>query len=149
MHDNTLYSAEKNRETVINTTETLFQVLFNWFSDNFMKANSGKSHSLMSGTETTHANVDGSMIKSNQKEVLLDIDLDSELKLELSFLCKKASQKHARISSFIDLKQRRNIMKTFVESQFVYCPLIWMFHSRGLNDKINRIHKRALKKNFL
>ena len=37
-------------------------------------------------------------------------------------------------------------MKTFVESQFVYCPLIWMFHSRGLNDKINRIHERALKK---
>ena len=60
--DNTLYSAQKNRETVINTIETSSQVLFDWFSDNFMKANSGKSHLLMSGTETTHANVDGSMI---------------------------------------------------------------------------------------
>ena len=39
--DNTLYSAQKNRETVINTIETLSQVLFNRFSDNFMKANSG------------------------------------------------------------------------------------------------------------
>ena len=44
--DNTLYSAQKNRETVINTIETWSQVLFDWFSDNFMKANSGKSHLL-------------------------------------------------------------------------------------------------------
>ena len=36
-------------------------------------------------------------------------------------------------------------MKAFVESQFGYCPLIWMFHSRGLNNKINRIHERALR----
>ena len=45
----------------------------------------------------------------------------------------------------MNLKQRRNIMKAFVESQFGYCPLIWMFHSRGLNNKINRIHERALR----
>ena len=36
-------------------------------------------------------------------------------------------------------------MKAFAESQFGYCPLIWMFHSRGLNNKINRIHERALR----
>ena len=60
-----------------------------------MKANSGKSHLLMSGTETTHVNVNGSMIKSSQKEILLDINLDSELKFEdhVNFMCKKASQK--------------------------------------------------------
>ena len=45
----------------------------------------------------------------------------------------------------MDLKQRRNIMNAFVESQFGYCPLTWMFHSRGLNNKINRIHERALR----
>ena len=36
-------------------------------------------------------------------------------------------------------------MKAFVESQFSYCPLIWMFHSRGLNNKINRTHERVLR----
>ena len=60
-----------------------------------MKANSGKSHLLMSGTETTHVNVNGSMIKSRQKEILLGINLDSELKFDdhVNFMCKKASQK--------------------------------------------------------
>lgn len=42
-------------------------------------------------------------------------------------------------------KRRRRIMKTFKECQFRYCPLVWMFHSRNLNNKINRIHERALR----
>ena len=36
-------------------------------------------------------------------------------------------------------------MKACVESQFGYSPLIWMFHSRGHNKKINRINERALR----
>ena len=140
----------RKTETAINTMEISSQVLFDWFSDNFMKANSGKSHLLMSGTETTHANVDDSMIKSSQKEILLGINHDSELKFEdhVNFMYKKASQKLyvlTRITPFMDLKQRRNIMKAFVESQFGYCPLILMFHWRGLNNKINRIYERPLR----
>ena len=30
-------------------------------------------------------------------------------------------------------------------SQFQYCQLAWMFHSRHLNNKINKIHERALR----
>ena len=36
-------------------------------------------------------------------------------------------------------------MKTFIESQFNYCPLLWMFHSRKLNNRINKLHERALR----
>ena len=43
------------------------------------------------------------------------------------------------------LEKRRIVMKTFIESQFNYCPLIWMFHSRTINNKINRLHERALR----
>ena len=63
-------------------------------------------------------------------------------------LCKKASQKlHAlaRISHYMGLDKRRNVMKAFITSHFSYCPLIWIFHSRSLNNKINRIHERALR----
>ena len=45
----------------------------------------------------------------------------------------------------MSLETRRTLMKAFIESQFNYCPLIWMFHSRTLNNKINRIHERALR----
>ena len=36
-------------------------------------------------------------------------------------------------------------MKTFIESQFNYCILTWMFHSRTINSKINRLHERVLR----
>ena len=36
-------------------------------------------------------------------------------------------------------------MKTFIISQLSYCRLIWVFHSRNLNNKINQIHERALR----
>ena len=39
----------------------------------------------------------------------------------------------------------RTIMETFVTSQFSYFPLIWIFHNRRLNNKINSIHETALK----
>ena len=36
-------------------------------------------------------------------------------------------------------------MKAYVASQFGYCPLVWMFRSRSLNNKINSLHERALR----
>ena len=37
------------------------------------------------------------------------------------------------------------LMKAFIESQFGYFPLMWMFHSRTLNNRINKLHERALR----
>ena len=34
-------------------------------------------------------------------------------------------------------------MRPFIIFQFIYCRFIWMTHSRGLNNKINHIHKQA------
>ena len=39
----------------------------------------------------------------------------------------------------------RLLLKAFIESQFSYCSLIWMFHSRTLNNRINNLHERALR----
>ena len=30
-------------------------------------------------------------------------------------------------------------------SQFNYCPIVWMWHGRGLNNKINNLHERKLR----
>ena len=48
------------------------------------------------------------------------------------------------MSGYMNLPKLWVIMKSFITSQFGYCPLIWMFHSRALNNKINSIHKRPL-----
>ena len=36
-------------------------------------------------------------------------------------------------------------MNIFVLSQFSYCPLIWMFHDRKIEQKINKMRERVLR----
>ena len=81
---------------------------------------------------------------------VLGIQIDQNLSFEehIKLLLKKANNKLyalMRISKYFTQETRRLIMKTFIESQFNYCPLIWMCHSRGLNQKINKLHERALR----
>ena len=63
-------------------------------------------------------------------------------------LCKKVSGKVsalARMVKIFPFDQKRLLLKTFVESQFSYCPLTWLFCSRKMNKKINHIHERAIR----
>ena len=41
--------------------------------------------------------------------------------------------------------KKRILMNSFFWSQFIYCPLEWMYHNRTLNNKINYLNKRCLK----
>ena len=89
-------------------------------------------------------------IKNSKSEKLLGITIDEKLTFNehIGNLCNKASQKlHAlaRISKYMDKDKLRTIMKAFITSQFGYCPLVWMYHSRKLNNRINKIQERALR----
>ena len=41
-------------------------------------------------------------------------------------------------------KTRRLAIREFI-SQFSRCPLVWIYRSRTLNNKINKLHERALR----
>ena len=45
----------------------------------------------------------------------------------------------------MNLSKRKALMKTFVISQFNYCPFVWIFHRRKLNHRIDNIHETALR----
>ena len=46
---------------------------------------------------------------------------------------------------YMDIQKWRTIMKSCITSQFSYCPLVWIFHSKKLNNKINAIHEKVLR----
>ena len=50
-----------------------------------------------------------------------------------------------RIGSHMSLDKRKMLLRAFIKSRFSYCPLFWMFHSRTLNERINRLHVKALR----
>ena len=62
-------------------------------------------------------------------------------------IVRKTSQKlHAlsRIAKYISQDKKRMLFKSFIISQFNCCPIVWMHHGRGLNNKTNNIHERTL-----
>ena len=122
--------------------------MFKWFENNHMKANPVMSHILLSNKKTEKVTINNVVLTSSVEKKLLGITLDSELKFEkhITGIFNKASQEiHvlSRSTSYMLLNKQRLFMKTFVEPHFSH--LIWMFHSRCLNNKINNVHEKALR----
>ena len=94
-----------------------------------MKVNIGKSHLLLSGNSRATATIDNSYTESEDEQVLLGVTTDSNLAFEnhINSVRKKPSQKLnalSRIAPSMNIQKSKTIMKSFVTSQFSYCPLI-------------------------
>ena len=117
---------------------------------NFHKGNADKCHLITSSKTPVGIEVANMTIMSEEKIKLLGIHIDNRLNFDyhISQLCKKAGKKlHAltRVFKYMDISQRKLIANAFMMSQFSYRPLIWMFHSRAMEHRINRIHERTLR----
>ena len=129
---------------VIEPLKKLSDELFCWFANYQMKENSGKCNS-----DEVSMYVENYNIKSSKCKKLFDIKTDSKLSFDnhINEKGKNAGQKlnlMSRVTPYMDLPKRRMLLNTLFLSQFSYCPLIWMFYSRGKNNKINRLHGRCL-----
>jgi len=149
--DNSPFSCNTTIPKVISDLQNEGGILLNWLKNNGQKANPDKFHLLLSDTNDAYSvKIENYTIQNGKCEKLLGIKFDNKLNFDehVSTICSNASQKlHAlaRIGNYMTLQQRKIIMKAFILSQFGYCPLVWMFHSRKLNHRINRIHERALR----
>ena len=119
--DSTPFSAKPGHKSVIQELQASSSILFTWFRNNYMKANTDKSHPLLSGNSNLTANIDGNVIESEGNQVLLGITIDSNLSfnMHINNLYKKASVKLnalARIAGYMDFPKRRLIMKAFITS---------------------------------
>ena len=97
-------------------------------------------------------NINENRVSNTRFEKLLRVTFDNQLNFNYynSKICKTASNKlHvlARVSHYMDEDKRRILFNSFFSSQFSYCPLVWMNHSKSINNKnkINNLHERALR----
>ena len=77
---------------------------------------------------------------------MLGVKIDSQLKFNkhLETIFNKSSQKVlvlAKITPCMFIRnmykkicKRKLLMNTFFKAQFSYCPLVWMCHSRSMNN---------------
>ena len=101
---------------------------------------------ITSNSDEVNICVGNHSIESSKCVKLLEIKIDNKLNINnrIDEICKIAGQKFnalSRVTPYMDLPKQRIFLNAFFLSQVNYCPLIWMFHSRGKNNNINRCHE--------
>ena len=89
-------------------------------------------------------------IEESKKVVLLGITIDNLLTFNehIDNICRTANYKlHAlrRIRKYLSLEKAKLLCNAFINSQFNYAPLVWMFCRKKQYLKIQKIHHKALK----
>ena len=103
---------------------------------------------IVSRTENAKIKLDNFTITNSKDEKLLGIIFDDKLKFQyhIENMCKKSSLKLSGLSRVaLICHKKKKISNAFFQLQFSYCTLVWMCHSRTLNNKINRFHERCLR----
>ena len=170
--DNTPFACDTTVDIVIGRLEK--GNLLQWFKLNYFKPNLEKCHlHLNNSSSNLCIKVCGKTISNSKNENLFGITIDSALNFDthVSNLCKKANQKLLqccqiiwsktssckvvklygarqaleRLSNYMEQGKLRLVMKAFITPQFNSYLLVRMFHSRGLNKRINKIHEKSLR----
>ena len=150
--DTTPYACDEALENVINKLIFCGNEFVKWFELNYMKPNPEKFHLLICGKEHEKVtiNIAGQSISEKNSKDLLGVIIDTKITFteHVKSICKKAGNKLnalSRLCKLLPFKKRKQLVISFFHSNFKYCPLVWMSHSRELNTKINSLHYRALK----
>ena len=149
--DNTPHTTEETIDILLLNLKKDTSVLTKWFKDNYFCMNADRCHLLICNYDKdVSLIVESEIIDCSNSVKLLGITIDKKLNFNehVTKICKKVSAKlHAiaRISNFMSHDKLRFLIKSFVESQFSYYPLVWMFRSRALNNRINKLHERGLR----
>ena len=94
--------------------------------------------------------INGISVRTTEEVKLLGITIDLKLQFQshVEAICKTANQKvkaFSRIAGYLQKHKAYVLYKTFIRSNLNYCPLIWMFCGKVANNRINQLHKRALR----
>ena len=124
--------------------------MFHWFSKNHLVANAGKYHLLTSSKTPVDIYISNTEILNEERIKLLGVNLEGRLNFDfhVNTLLKKATKKHhalPRVRNYMNKKKRHILVNAFITSQFSYWPFIWMFYSKTMDNRINKIYKKALR----
>ena len=150
--DTTPNVCDMELKVVLDKLENCSELAIAWFKSNYMKLNEEKCGFFVCGYRFEQLWIKVGDNKTCEKSLvkLLGVTIDHKLKSDKYFaeICAKANRKLSallRLSKFLCLDKWRTLFRSFIEAQFKYCPLIWMFCSRNSNKKMNRLHGRALR----
>ena len=154
--DNTLYTYDYDPNALINRLLNDTNVAINWFSSNFMQANPSKFQSIFlkpmkkSDPFPEALQSNDVLIQTHTSVKLLGIHIDCKLNYveHVRFMCKKAARQLNAlkgVSKYLPINNKMLIYRSFILSNFSFCPLVWHFCGKKETKKIEKINERALR----
>ena len=148
-----MYSCGANLKTVLGNLEHDASKLLYWFKINSMKANPEKFQFMILSKKSYQPqklSVNTFTINESDEVELLGLTINNELNFSkhIDKFCGNAQYKPyalRRIRKYLNLKKAKMLGNAFIDTQFNYAPLIWMFCRKGLYLKIQKIHYKTLK----
>ena len=97
----------------------------------------------------TNFQVDNQVMKLVLSVELLRIQIDDKLdfNLHISKICKSSANLLnvlVRLKQFLSFHAKEVLMNSYIISNSIYCPLVWMFSSAQSVNKIKNLQKQAL-----
>ena len=104
----------------------------------------------MSASASSTIKIKDNLIFSNDSEKLLVVTAETKQNFNnyLDKILRKSNQKvHvlAGITPSTSIPKGKLLMSSLFISQFNYCPLVWMCHSRLINNKTNCLYEKCLR----
>ena len=153
--DNTISASANSIQDLLKILESESEIAIEWFEGNDMIANADKFQSMIINKCGRHNDlqklkIGDFEITSKESVELLGMKIDNKLNFNkhIGELCKKAAGQLntiCRYNKYIGFKEKKALTESFVQSNFNYCPLVWMFTSPKSTRKIERIQERALR----
>ena len=149
--DNSVLVSAKSKGDLITKLISQGETLIDWCEVNEMEANPSKFELLVSNESSpVSIEISNTTITSSKYAKLLGITIDNRLTFteHISNLIRKSSRQLnclKRLSKYLDTKTKLSIYKTFILSNFNYCPTVW--HCCGIQNtkKLEKVQHRALK----
>ena len=133
--DNTLYSGGMELSSVLENLKHNTKTIIRWFRINSLKANPGKFQLMILGKKQCNRvklKINSIVINKNDTVQLLGITIGNKLTFSnhMNKSCCNASYKLyvlPRIRKYLSEDQAKRLYNAFINSQFNYMPVIWMF----------------------
>lgn len=150
--DNTLSDSNANAEELIHNVESDMTNLLKWFKANCLLANPDKFQCITLGKLANQMTfcVGTEILSPSTKVKILGITIDDKLlfKEHASNICQKAARQLnvlKRLHKYLNFESRLAIYRSFIMSNFNYCPLIWHFCGTEHSKLMEKIQERALR----
>ena len=150
--ENTLSMFEETIQNLIALLENESNTATEWFQNNKMMVNPDKLQAIIiDKKKKCHTNetlkTGDKITKVSSSVKLLGVQIDDQQSFNLHICRSAANQLNAliRLKRFLDFEEKNTLINSYFYSNFNHFPLVWMFFSAKLLNKVESLQKRALR----